>query len=145
MAGSETWNRVIQLIDATRARWPTVRIRAPMTPHAPKPVLSPDAVRAELARVLSSSEFAASRHLTNFLTYVVEESLAGREERLKERTIAIGALGRDADFDSRLDCIVRVVAGKLRRALERYYATRGAGNSVCISVPPGSYAPVFRG
>jgi TolB-like protein len=103
-----------------------------------------EAIRLELARVLSSSEFTSSRHLTNFLTYIVEEALAGREERLKERTIAIGALGRDADFDSRLDCIVRVVAGKLRRALQRYYATGGAANSVCIAVPAGSYVPVFR-
>jgi len=115
-----------------------------MTFLARQPTFTTDGIRTELTRVLSSSEFAASRHLTNFLTYVVEEALAGREERLKERTIAIGALGRDADFDSRLDCIVRVVAGKLRRALERYYATRGAGNPLRISVPAGSYAPVFR-
>ena len=97
-----------------------------MTFLARQSKVNTDGIRTELARVLSSSEFAASRHLTNFLTYVVEESLAGREERLKERTIAIGALGRDADFDSRLDCIVRVVAGKLRRALERYYAATRA-------------------
>ncbi len=109
-----------------------------------RPVLNAEAIRLELARILSSSEFTASRHLTNFLTYVVEEALAGREERLKERTIAIGALGRDADFDSRLDCIVRVVAGKLRRALQRYYTTGGAADSVCITVPAGSYVPVFR-
>jgi adenylate cyclase len=92
-----------------------------MTSHARQPAVAPELIRAELARVLASSEFAASRHLTNFLRYVVEEALAGREDRLKERNIALGALGRDADFDPRLDCIVRVVAGKLRRALERYY------------------------
>src|SRR6266704_3267951 len=99
-----------------------------MTLQASQPVLCPDDIRAELARVLASSEFAASRHLTNFLQFVVEEGLAGRENHLKERTVALGALGRDADFDSRLDCIVRVMAGKLRRALERYYATQGSSN-----------------
>jgi adenylate cyclase len=105
---------------------------------------APDIIRAELARVLTSSEFAASRHLTNFLQFVVEETLAGREDRLKERNIALGALGRDADFDPRLDCIVRVVAGKLRRALDRHYAICGAPCSLRIAVPAGSYVPEFR-
>jgi adenylate cyclase len=109
-----------------------------------QPTISTTDARAELLRVLASSEFAASGQLTNFLRYAVEESLAGREEHLKERTLALGALGRDLSFDPRLDCIVRVVAGKLRRALERYYALDGASNPLCIDVPKGSYCPVIR-
>jgi adenylate cyclase len=115
-----------------------------MSSHPQPPVASPQVIRAELARILGSSEFTASRHLKRFLQYVVDESLAGREEQLKERNIALCALGRDADFDPRLDCIVRVVAGKLRRALDRYYATGGATSPVRIAVPAGSYAPVLR-
>jgi adenylate cyclase len=115
-----------------------------MSSHLQPPVTSPQVIRDELARVLASSEFAASQHLKRFLQYVVDESLAGREERLKERNIALCALGRDADFDPRLDCIVRVVAGKLRRALDRYYATSGATSPVRIAIPAGSYAPVLR-
>jgi adenylate cyclase len=56
----------------------------------------------------------------------------------------VGALGRDSNFDPRLDCIVRVIAGKLRRALARYYAIDGASNPLCIDVPKGSYCPVIR-
>jgi adenylate cyclase len=108
------------------------------------PVLPAAEVRAELSRILASSEFVGSRQLTSFLRYVVEEALAGREERLKERTLARGALGRDSDFDPQRDCIVRVVAGKLRRALERYFAIDGAGDPLCIEVPKGSYCPVIR-
>jgi adenylate cyclase len=115
-----------------------------MTSPVRQPSAAPDLVRAEVARVLTASEFAASRHLTNFLQFVVEETLAGREDRLKERNIALGALGRDADFDPRLDCIVRVVAGKLRRALDRHYAICGAPCSLRIAVPAGSYVPEFR-
>ena len=52
---------------------------------------------------------------------------------------------RDADFDPRLDCVVRVMAGKLRRALERYYhGSEGAAAEVWIEVPRGAYRPVFR-
>src|SRR5262245_46885058 len=109
-----------------------------------QPAISPADARAELVRVLASSEFAASGQLTNVLRYAVEESLAGREAHLKERTLALGALGRDSSFDPRLDCIVRVVAGKLRRALARYYALDGASNPLCIDVPKGSYCPVIR-
>ena len=105
---------------------------------------STDDVRAEVARVLSCDEIAGSRQLTSFLRYIVEESLAGRADNIKERNVAIGALDREADFDPRLDCIVRVVAGKLRRALDRYYATAGVANPLRVEMPKGAYCPVIR-
>ena len=40
-------------------------------------------VRRELSRVLASTEFLASAHLTRFLQFIVTETLAGRENRLK--------------------------------------------------------------
>lgn len=107
-------------------------------------VVAPHEVESALSRVLASPDFAASHQLASFLRYIVLESLAGRGDHLKERNVAIGALGRDADFDPRLDCVVRVVAGKLRRALERFYAGPGAADSLRIDVPKGSYSPRFR-
>src|SRR5262245_8332795 len=115
-----------------------------MTTAPEQQVVAAGEAQAELARVLASPEFAASQQLSSFLQFVVTESLAGRGDRLKERTVARGALGRDGSFDPRLDCVVRVVAGKLRRALDRYYAHEGAAHPVCIDVPKGSYCPVFR-
>ena len=115
-----------------------------MTAPARRLALPADEVRAELSRILESPEFAGSRQMTSFLRYVVEEALAGREDRLKERTVAHGALGRDSMFDPTRDCIVRVVAGKLRRALERYYALYGASDPLQIDLPRGSYCPVIR-
>jgi TolB-like protein len=105
--------------------------------------VAPDEARSALSLILASPDFAASRHLTNFLLYIVSESLAGRSKNLKERSVA-AALGRGTDFDPRLDCIVRVTAGKLRRSLECYYARQGASDAVCIVVPKGCYCPVFR-
>ena len=56
-------------------------------------------VRTELARVLSSPVFAAQERLQQFLSYVVEQTLAGHGAELKERTIGVEALGRRIDYD----------------------------------------------
>jgi TolB-like protein len=109
-----------------------------------EPSVTPGEARLELSSILASPDFAASRQLSSFLEYIVDEFLAGRAGNLKERTVALRALGRDDSFDPRLDCIVRVVAGKLRRSLERYYALQGCDHALRIDVPKGSYTPVFR-
>jgi hypothetical protein len=101
-------------------------------------------VRAALARLIASGALGKSGQLAHFLTYVVEETLAGRAERIKAYTIAVDALGRDARFDPQADPIVRVEAGRLRRALESYYATAGRDEPIVIELPRGSYIPVFQ-
>ena len=108
------------------------------------PAFSESDARRELARILASHEFQSSSQLSDFLRYVVEQELLGRGEQIKERNIAISALGREADFDPRLDCIVRVAAGRLRRALERFYAGEKTPSSIRIEVPKGTYRPVIR-
>jgi LuxR family maltose regulon positive regulatory protein len=102
-----------------------------------------DEVRAELERILAFGDMQSSRQMSSFLRFVVEQKLAGRDAQIKERTIAIGALNRDADFDPRLDPIVRVVAGKLRRTLERYHLSVGRSDDLRIEIPKGSYVPRF--
>src|SRR5262245_10612195 len=104
---------------------------------------SPQDVRSELERVLSSREFATCDNLRRFLTFGVEETLANRGDGLKEYVIATGALGRPESFDPRLDAIVRVEAGKLRRKLSAYYANGGNANTIRIELPKGSYVPAF--
>lgn len=101
-------------------------------------------VRAELERLLASDAFRNAPQLAAFLTYVVERKLAGRAGDLKGYTIAVEALGRPADFDPQSDPIVRVEAGRLRRALSIYYAEEGANNPVRIMIPVGAYVPTFR-
>lgn len=100
-------------------------------------------IRAALLRVIASPDFAASPRLAAFLRYVVERALAGEAARLKGYTIAVEALGRTADFDPRVDPIVRVEAGRLRRRLDRYYAAKGANDPVAIELPRGGYVPRF--
>lgn len=105
--------------------------------------ITPEQIHTELSRVLSWGDFASSPQLARFLQYVVNQSLEGREGMLKERSIALHALGRDGEFNPQLDPIVRVLAGKLRRALERYYGTEGAQSPIHIELPKGGYRPVF--
>ena len=102
-----------------------------------------EAVCAELDRVLAFPDMAASGQMSAFLRFVVEEALAGRGEQIKEFTVATRALSRRRDFDPRLDAIVRIVAGKLRRTMQRYYLTAGASDPVRIAIPKGTYCPQF--
>lgn len=104
---------------------------------------SPDAIIVQLGRILASPEFKAPERAHKFLRYVVEESVAGRADRIKAFAIAVEVFGRDANFDAQNDPVVRIEAGRLRRALERYYLVAGQDDPVRIDIPKGGYAPVF--
>jgi TolB-like protein len=96
-----------------------------------------------LRRILASDAFADAPRSRDFLAFVVRETLDGRGHRLKERIVARGALGKSASFDARSDAGVRVQAGRVRVALERYYADEGSLDPVRIWLPKGSYVPVI--
>jgi TolB-like protein len=110
---------------------------------AATPAPEADARRLQLGRILDSADFDATDRDRRFLAYVVEESLAGRADRIKAYSIALEAFGRDASFDPQTDPIVRVEAGHLRRALDRYYLTAGRDDPIVITIPKGGYAPMF--
>jgi TolB-like protein/Tfp pilus assembly protein PilF len=101
-------------------------------------------VREALERILASPGFDASARNRRFLEYAVEETLAGRAERLKGLTIAIDVFGRDATIDPQHDPVVRIEAAKLRRSLERYYLTAGQEDPIRIDIPKGAYVPTFE-
>ena len=111
-------------------------------PPDERPVSAPE-VEAELRKIVSSQRFLKAEGLRNFLSFVVERTLAGRSDELKESVIAMEAFNRRASFDPRLDAFVRVQAGRLRTALSEYYETEGAGDPVAIEMPKGGYAATF--
>ncbi len=96
-----------------------------------------------LKRILDSDELRPSRRSRDFLSYVVTETLAGRGDRLKERTVARYAMGRDGSFSGATDSGARVQATRLRAVLERYYAGSGADEEVVIGLARGRYTPTF--
>lgn len=101
------------------------------------------AIRAALQRVLAADPFRGAPQLQAFLSFIVESAIVGRGSELKGYTIAVEALGRAPDFDPQSDPIVRVEAGRLRKALAQYYAGEGARDPVRLSMPVGAYVPVF--
>jgi TolB-like protein len=105
--------------------------------------LSEQDVREQLNRILGHPEFHATDKMRQFLRYVVEETLAGKSEQIKGFNVAIEVFGRDADFDAAHDPVVRIQAGRLRRAIERYYLVGGQKDPIRIDIPKGTYVPVF--
>ena len=103
-----------------------------------------EVVREELDRVLASHEFRSSRRSQDFLKYVVENTLNGHGDMLKERTIGIEVFGRSTDYDPSDDATVRVKAGEVRKRLGLYYANEGARDQIRIEMPFGTYVPEFR-
>ena len=101
-------------------------------------------VEAELDRILLDPLFKDTTRMKRFLTYVVTESLAGRDKRLKGYAIGLEVFDRPDDFDPQADTIVRVQAGQLRRRLDLFYAGEGKDSKVRILIPKGRYAPVFE-
>jgi tetratricopeptide (TPR) repeat protein len=100
-------------------------------------------IRTHLSELLSSRCFRSSKRLGLFLTFVVDRTLSGQSDHIKEYVIATEVYGRRSDYDPQVDSTVRVEASRLRAKLRDYYATEGASASVRIELPKGSYVPVF--
>ena len=108
-----------------------------------------DAIRQALERVLSSSGFARNERLSGFLRFLVERHLEGRDSELKESVIAHEVFGRQADYDPKLDAIVRTEAVRLRARLEKYLPGRRQPGSLDYRpaegrVPAGGAATAGR-
>ncbi len=94
--------------------------------------------------MLASTAFRTSGRSAKLLKFLVEETLAGRADRLKDYTLGAEALGRGDSFDPRTDPIARVEASRLRSRLELYYGTEGHADPVRITLPKGGYVPSFE-
>jgi TolB-like protein/Tfp pilus assembly protein PilF len=113
--------------------------------HArPVSMVEPEMVRAHLERILASASFATAKSAPRFLRYVVEETLAGRGDQIKEYVLGITVFDRGDAYDPRADAVVRVEATRLRNRLRDYYQSVGYTDPVSIELPKGSYVPVFQ-
>jgi serine/threonine-protein kinase len=115
-----------------------------MQPFTEQAEVAATQVRAALQRIVTSAEFSRSPQLQRLLTFVVNETLSGRSDRLKEYTIGVEVFARPASYDPRLDSLVRVEAKRLRDLLEHHYQNDGKSDGVRIDLPRGSYVPLFR-
>src|SRR5579872_863798 len=106
--------------------------------------ISVDAVRDALQRVLASDEFRTSKRGQEFLQYIVEHTLNGRADHLKERTIGMELFGKPASYEPSDDATVRVKAREVRKRLSVYYATQGKNDPLRITLYAGTYVPSFH-
>src|ERR1700733_11926995 len=102
------------------------------------------AVLDQLERLLSNPHFSQSRRFPSFLRFVIDQTLNGRPELLKERTLGIEIFGRDADYDTASDPIVRVTETEIRKRIAQYYQEPGHETELRLSLPSGSYIPQFH-
>jgi hypothetical protein len=101
------------------------------------------AVLRELDTILSSPHFRNSKRYPALLEYIVRNTLAGRSEQLKERTLGVEVFDRPPTYDTNADTIVRYTAGEVRKRLLLYYSDDGQSSNLRISLPAGSYVPEF--
>ncbi len=106
-------------------------------------LFSAEQVHVQIQRIFLCPAFSVSDILRRFLSYIVDETLYGRSNTIKEYTIAVNVLNKPPSFKPQHDAIVRIHAGRLRRALNYYYKEQGIGDEIEITVPKGTYVPVF--
>ena len=100
-------------------------------------------VRSQLEKIVSDARFAASKRYPYLLRYIVEQTLAGNEDDLKERTLGVEVFHRPPDYDTNADPVVRLCAAEVRKRLAQYYQSPAHGSELRIDLNPGSYVPVF--
>ncbi len=102
-----------------------------------------ETIARQLDMMQASPDFTATPQQTSFLRFVVNQALTGNADRIKGYTVATEVFGRGPDFDQSIDPVVSIQAGRLRRALERYYLTAGKQDPIRIDIPKGTYVPTF--
>lgn len=101
-----------------------------------------DAERAELERVVAA--LAKWPRLSHLLQYIGDKFFSGQIDQLNEYNIATEVLGRSKTvFNAGEDAIARVETHRLRKRLAAFYASEGRDHSIQVTLPAGSYVPVF--
>ena len=114
-----------------------------MSPWFPTSEEERELVRKELDAIVSSNHFRGSKRYPAMLKYVVSAAIDGRASDLKERTLGVEVFGRDPDYDTNADPVVRISAGEVRKRIAQFYHENGHGAKLEIELPLGSYVPEF--
>jgi hypothetical protein len=101
-------------------------------------------VRRQMNRLLDTSHFRNSRRYPVLFRYIVEETLEGRGEFLKERLLGVHVFDRPVDYDTAADPIVRVTIAEIRKRIAQYYHEKAHDSEMRIELLPGRYVPEFH-
>lgn len=112
-------------------------------PNGVETDLTPAAIRDQLELLVQDHVFRSSKRSVQFLRYVVEQTLSGAADQIKERAIGVDVFGRDPSYDTNVDHIVRTAAIELRKRLSIYYGEDKHRSELRMTMVPGSYIPRF--
>ena len=118
--------------------------RSTLEPWVPSSPSEKSAVLAQLELLLVHPLFFQSKRYPALLRFVVEQTLEGNAEQVKERSIGMDVFGRVPGYDANADPVVRVTAGEIRKRLAQYYYDPAHSEEIRIELPVGSYVPVFQ-
>jgi len=99
------------------------------------------ALQRHVHEIIRGPAFKGSHRSGQFLKYIIDQSIAGQFDLLKERLIGVELFGRSPSYDTGDDAIVRVTASDVRRRLLQHYGTNGKSSEFRLSLPLGSYIP----
>lgn len=100
-------------------------------------------MRRQMHRLLNTSHFKNSRRYPALFKFIVEETLEGRGEFLKERLLGVQVFSRSPDYDTASDPIVRVTVAEIRKRIAQYYHEDAHDGELRIELLPGRYEPEF--
>ncbi|MGI4831683.1 MAG: hypothetical protein ACRYFU_26405 [Janthinobacterium lividum] len=98
-------------------------------------------VRRQMNLLMQDELLRHSRRSMTFLRYVVEQTLLGHADELKERTIGVNVFGKALTYDTSMDHVVRTAASELRKRLNLYYSQEAHRDELRILLVPGTYVP----
>ena len=101
-------------------------------------------IENQLSLILKSPHFKSAKKMRQFLSYVVQQAVEGKADQVKQYSIAVDALDFPDDFDPDSNPAVRIMAGRVRERLEKYYKDEGATSDLVIHMAKGQYAPSFE-
>src|ERR1700734_445302 len=105
----------------------------------PKTEEEKNQVRRQMERLLATAHFKNSRRYPALFRFIVEETLEGRGEFLKERLLGVQVFGRPTDYDTAADPVVRVTVAEIRKRIAQYYHDRGHEAELRIELLTGRY------
>ena len=118
--------------------------RTTLEPWVPQSQADKAAILAQLELLLVHPLFFQSKRYPALLRFVVEQTLEGNADQVKERSIGMDVFGRPPGYDANADPVVRVTAGEIRKRLAQYYYDPTHSDEIRIELPTGSYVPVFQ-
>jgi len=101
-------------------------------------------LKDELNRILKTPYFKSSKILSNFLQFIMTQTLNGKGQSPKVYLVSMEVLEKSTDFNPQLDAIVRIHTRRRWKLLEENCGESELNDLLKISIPMDSYIPKFR-